>query len=74
MPLSTAERKHRLPFGSQKEIAEAEGVSEAYVSLAVADEIRPKTKPSQAKLRRIRARIARKLGVSVAEAYPAVAA
>jgi len=74
MPLTTAERKHRMPFGSQREIAREEAVDEAYVSKAIADEIFPKTDEARVKLRRVRVAIARRLKVRVDEAFPQPAA
>jgi hypothetical protein len=70
MPLTIAERKHQMPHGAGLEIAEKEKVHPAYVSRALADEIRPKTRPAKKKLRRVRVAIARKLGVTVDEAFP----
>ncbi|MBA3891593.1 MAG: hypothetical protein H0X64_13795 [Gemmatimonadaceae bacterium] len=71
MALSTAERKHRMPFGAQKAIAAEEGVAESYVSAAVADELRPKTPAARMRLRRIRVAVARKLKMRVDEVFPA---
>lgn len=71
MPISVAERKHRMPYGMQKEIADRLGVSEAYVSLVMAGEVRPKTKRTKLKLRRVQVEIARALKVSVDEAFTA---
>jgi transcriptional regulator with XRE-family HTH domain len=70
MPLSVAERKHRLPFGAQREVAAAEQVDRAYVSKVMNGEIFPKTPPARKKLRRVQVALARKLGVTVDEAFP----
>ena len=69
MPLTTAERKHLMPYGAQKEVATEEGATEAYVSLAMNDEVHPKTEAGREKLRRVRVRIAGKLGITVDEAF-----
>ena len=68
--LTVAERKHRLPFGAQKEIAEAEGVSKALVSEVVNGTSNPTTPEAQRRHRRIQVRIARKLGLRVDEVFP----
>lgn len=70
MPLTTAERKHLMPYGAQKEVATEQGATEAYVSLAMNGEVRPKTEAGRQKLRRIQEALAAKLGVPVAEAFP----
>jgi transcriptional regulator with XRE-family HTH domain len=70
MPLTTAERKHRMPFGAQKEIAAALEVTPAYVSRVLSDDIRPRTPTGQKQLRRIRVAIARRLGMPVDEVFP----
>lgn len=70
MPLSVAERKHRMPYGAQKEVSVEQGVSEGYVSLAMNGDVRPKTAPTRKKLRRVQVALARKLGVTVDEAFP----
>ena len=74
MPLSTADRKHLMPYGAQKEVAIEQGVTEAYVSLAMGGEVFPKTEVSRKKLRRVQVAIARKLGRTVDEAFPALVA
>lgn len=68
--LTTAERKHRLPFGAQKAIAEEAGVSRSLVSAIVNDTYRPTTEQGRRTMRRIRVRIARELGMRVDEAFP----
>lgn len=70
MPLTIAERKHRLPFGAQREIAEDQGVSKSYISLAISEELRPKTPRAQEKLRRVQRAIAARLGEPIEEVFP----
>ena len=70
MPLTVAERKHLMPHGAQKEVAEAEGVAVSYVSAVMAGEVFPKTEPSRQKLRRVQRALARKLGRTIADAFP----
>jgi len=70
MPLSIAERKHRLPMGAQKEIAREAGVSTTVVSEVVSEEYNPKTPKGRATERRIRVRVARKLGMKVDDVFP----
>jgi len=67
MPLSRFERKERLPYGAQKEIAHEEGVAESLVSRVMNDKT---FHDDPKKVRRIRVRIARKIGVPVDEAFP----
>lgn len=71
MPLTRYERKERLPYGAQAEIATelGEGFSEAFVSRVQND----KTDGMDVdKVRRVRVEIAKRLRprVSVAEAFP----
>jgi hypothetical protein len=70
MPLTIAERKHRMPFGAQKEVSAEQRADPGYVSKVMNDEIRPKTLPAKKKLRRVQVAIARKLSVTVDEAFP----
>lgn len=70
MPLTIAERKHRMPFGAQREVATEEGVDEAYVSKAMNDEVHPKTPEARQKLRRVQVALARKLKVRVEDVFP----
>lgn len=70
MPLTIAERKHRMPYGAQLEVARQEGVAESYVSAVMNGDVRPKTEPTRKKLRRVQVALARKLGVTVDEAFP----
>ena len=70
MPLSIAERKHLMPFRAQAEVAASEHVAESYVSAVMNDAVRPKTDLTRKKLRRVQVALARKLGVTVDEAFP----
>jgi transcriptional regulator with XRE-family HTH domain len=70
MTLSIAERKYRLPYGKQKEIAEAEGVSESFVSNVLSATKLPRTERGWRTYRRVAVRIARVLKVPVDEAFP----
>lgn len=71
MPLTVAERKHRLPHGALTELAAQErDFAISYLSAVMAGEVHPKTERTRLKLRRARRALARKLGVSVAEAFP----
>lgn len=70
MPLTTADRKHQMPFGAQREVAAEQGVTEAYVSLTMNDLVQPRTEAGRKKLRRVQVALARKLGVTVDEAFP----
>jgi hypothetical protein len=70
MPLTIAERKHRMPRGAGLEIAAKERVDPGYVSKALNGELHPKTPPAKKKLRRVQVALARKLGVTVDEAFP----
>lgn len=72
--LTVAERKHRLPFGAQKRIAEELGVSRALVSAVVGDKYHPTRYEGNKTLRRIQVRVARQLGLRVDEAFPVEAA
>jgi hypothetical protein len=70
MPLTIAERKHRMPHGGRKEVAAEQMVDATYVSKAMNGELFPKTSTGRKKLRRVQVAIARKLGVTVDEAFP----
>ena len=70
MLLTIAERKHLMPYGAQKDVATEQGASEGYVSLAMNDELRPKTQAGRKKLRRVQVAIARKLGRTVDDVFP----
>lgn len=67
MSLSRFERKERLLYGSQKEIAQAEGVAESMVSRVMNDKA---LHDDPKKVRRIQVRIARKIGLPVSEVFP----
>lgn len=71
MALTIAERKHLMPYGSQREVASEQGVKEGYVSEVMSGDVNPKTTDGKKKLRRVQVAIARKLGVTVDEAFPA---
>ena len=70
MPLTIAERKHRMPFGAQLAVSHEQRVDPGYVSKVMSDDIRPKTPAGRKKLRRVQVALARKLGVTVDEAFP----
>jgi hypothetical protein len=70
MPLTIAERKHRMPSGAQREVARELRVDPSYVSRVMADDIRPKTRLGRKSVRRVQVAIARKLGMTVDEAFP----
>ncbi len=66
MGLNIWQRKEKLPFGAQKEVAAEVGCDPAIVSLVVND----KAGNYDAKrVRRIQVRLARKMGVRVDEAF-----
>lgn len=69
MPLTRYERKERLPYGEQKNIAAELGLSKAFVSRVIND----KTDGLDAeKVRQVRVAIARRLRprTAVADAFP----
>lgn len=70
MPLSVAERKHRMPFGGQLAVAKALGVSKSYVSAVMADRVLALTPAARARLRRAQRAIARKLGQPLDDVFP----
>jgi transcriptional regulator with XRE-family HTH domain len=74
MPLTVAERKYRLPRGAQKEVAALLGVGPAYISRAMEGDLRPKTPEAIRRLRRAQRALAKKLGVTLTEAFPEAAA
>jgi hypothetical protein len=69
MPLTNIERKERLAYGQQKEVADRLGEPESYISLAMAGEIRPKTKRAKLRLRRAQVALARAMGLRVSDAF-----
>lgn len=72
MALTAVERKQRLLYGEQHEVAKALGVSEAYVSKVMNGETSPKTKEAKALLRRCQLELARRMRprVAVHVAFP----
>lgn len=71
MSLSRYERKEKLPWGAQKEIAEALEVDESLVSRVNSDKA---YHDDPKKVRQVQVRIARKIGVTVDEAFPSTGA
>jgi hypothetical protein len=69
IPLSVPERKALLPFGAQTRVAARCGVTKAYVSLVVSDDVRPKTPRGWKTLRRVRVALARELRMPVDIAF-----
>ena len=69
IPLSVQERKTLLPFGAQARVATRCGVTKAYVSLVVSDDVRPKTPRGWKTLRRVRVALARELRMRVDLAF-----
>jgi len=69
MPLTRYERKERLPYGQQKEIAAELGLSKAFVSRVLNDKT---DGMSPEKVRRVRVEIAKRLRprTAVADAFP----
>ena len=70
MPLTIADRKQRMPHGAQREIATELGIAESYVSAVMTGDARPKTARARKTVRRVQVALARKLGVTVDEAFP----
>jgi hypothetical protein len=70
MPLSEIDRKQRIPHGAQREIARDLAIAESYVSAVMTGDARPKTPRARKTVRRVQVAIARKLGVTVDEAFP----
>lgn len=70
MPLTIADRKHQMPYGAQREVASEQKCTEAYVSLVMSDDVRPRTEVARKKLRRVRVALARKLGRPVDDVFP----
>lgn len=68
MALSIWERKARLPFGAQKQVAEEVGVPQPFVSEVINDKCAHR---DQKKVRRVRVALARRMRVRVDEAFPA---
>lgn len=61
MRLTTAERKERLPYGAQKEVARELELSESYVSEVLAGETSPKTADAKIRLRKCQVALARRM-------------
>lgn len=59
-----------MPFRAQAQVAEAEKVAESYVSAVMNGTVHPQTDKTRKKLRRVQVALARKLGVTVDEAFP----
>ena len=72
MPLTIAERKHRMPHGAQRAVAAQFGVSEAYVSVIMNEQAMPKTAVSLEKVQRIQAALAARLALPVEDVFPDV--
>lgn len=66
MALTIWERKSKLRFGVQKEVAKEEGCDPAIVSMVVNDKA---GNYDSKRVRRIQVRLARKMGVRVDEAF-----
>jgi predicted transcriptional regulator len=69
IPLSVAERKHRLAHGAQREIAAQCGVSEAYVSYVVGGLRQPRTAQGRKTVRRVQVAVARKLRMRLDDVF-----
>lgn len=70
MPLTTADRKDRLPFGAQRAVALELQVDPAYVSKVMDDAVRPKTPRGKKQLRTVQVALSRKLRLPVDEVFP----
>jgi transcriptional regulator with XRE-family HTH domain len=70
MPLTTAERKERMPFGAQRQVATALGVDRGYVSKVMDGAVKPKTPLGMKKLRLVQTALARRLRLPVDEVFP----
>lgn len=70
MPLTIAERKYRMPHGALQQIARAEGVANSYVTAVMNGTVAPQSLAARKKLRRLQVALARKLRVTVDEAFP----
>lgn len=71
MPMSVAERKHRMPHGGQKKAARLARVGQWYVSLVMSAQIRPQSKKAKAKLRRTQVAIATAFELPIEEIFDA---
>ncbi len=66
MPISRYERKERLPFGAQKEIAEKLDLAESTVSLVVNDKV---AALNAGTVRKVRVAVARRIGLPVDQVF-----
>ncbi len=73
MPISIADRKHRMPFGAQQEVADELEVPKSYVSAVMSDEVFPKTEETREKLRRVQEALAKKLELPVEDVFGPIA-
>jgi hypothetical protein len=69
MALSAIGRKHLLPHGAQREIAQKFGLSDAYVTSVVKGEDFPATSRGWQTYRKVQVAIARKLRMRLDEAF-----
>lgn len=69
MSLSTADRKHLMPHGAQREVAHELQVAEAYVSGVMNDLVQPRTALGRKKLRTVQVALSRKLRLPVDEVF-----
>lgn len=71
VPLTIAERKHRLPHGAGKAVASRFGVSGTYVTDTMNGVLKPTSDEAKKKLRRVQVWIARKyFRLPVAVVFP----
>lgn len=70
MPLTIAERKHRLPHGASRSVARAIGVDPSFVTKVMAGEVFPKTDRGRVTLRRVQVALARHIGEKVGDVFP----
>jgi hypothetical protein len=70
MPMTVADRVHQMPHGAQRVVARDLGLAESYVSAVITGDARPKTARGRKTVRRVQVAIARKLSVTVDEAFP----
>lgn len=70
MPLSVAERKHLMPYGARKDVADELAIDPTYVSKVMNGEVFPKSETGRKKLRRVQVALARKFGRPVDEVFP----
>jgi transcriptional regulator with XRE-family HTH domain len=58
-----------MPYGAQKEVADALGASEPYVSQVMSDAVHPKTEAAQKRLRETQEALAARLGLPVEDVF-----